>query len=79
MENLSEKARELRNAYQSEWKKKHPEKVKQYFKNYWEKKADSYSIVNEAKKLRQQGLTQREIARELNISVGTVNAYLNKE
>ena len=45
---LTDKAKELRNAYQREWKKNHPEKVKQYFKIYWEKKADSYSIVNEA-------------------------------
>lgn len=79
MENLSEKAKELRNEYARQWKRNHPEKVKQYFINYWEKKAGRYSIVSEAKKLSQQGLTQREIARELNISLGRVNAYLNKE
>ena len=77
MENLTDKAKELRNTYQREWKRKHPEKVEQYFVNYWEKKAGSYSIVMKAKDLSLQGLTQREIAEQLNISVGTVNKYLN--
>ena len=75
---LSEKARELRNAYQREWKLKHPEKVKQYFTDYWERKAAQYTPELRAKELQAQGYTQRQIAEELGISLGTVNGYLNK-
>jgi len=39
MSELSEKARELRNTYQREWKRKHPEKARQYNQTYWMKKA----------------------------------------
>ena len=75
---LSDKAKELRNAYQNKWRRNNPDKQKQYAANYWEKKAAGYSIVSEAKELSHQGLTQRQIAEQLNISIGTVNAYLNK-
>jgi DNA-binding CsgD family transcriptional regulator len=76
--NLSDKARELRNAAQREWKRKNPDKVRQYQINYWERKAAGYSIADRARELSTEGLTQREIAEQLNISVGTVNKYLNK-
>jgi len=76
---LSHKAKELRNKYQREWKRKNSEKVKQYFKTYWEKKSASYSIADQAKDLHLQGYTQREIAAEMGISIGSVNKYLNKE
>ena len=36
---LSQKAREARNRYAREYRKKNPEKVKRYFAGYWEKKA----------------------------------------
>jgi DNA-binding NarL/FixJ family response regulator len=75
---LSDRARECRKQYQRNWNRKHPEKVQQYIKTYWEKKAASYSIADQAKDLRRQGMTQRGIAEQLNISVGTVNNYLNK-
>ena len=39
MTELSDKARELRNAHQREWKLKHPDKVRQYNVDYWERKA----------------------------------------
>ena len=39
MTTREEKARELRKKYYKEWRKKNKEKVKQYMKNYWEKKA----------------------------------------
>lgn len=35
----NDKARKLYNDYQREWRKKNKEKLKQYMKNYWEKKA----------------------------------------
>ena len=74
---LSERARELRNAYQQKWRRKNANKMKQYAANYWEKKAASYSMANEAMELSQAGFTQRQIAVQLNISVGTVNKILN--
>ena len=39
MRQLSEKAKELRNAYQREWKRRNPERARQYNQTYWEKKA----------------------------------------
>ena len=36
---ISQEAREVRNAYYREWRKKNPEKMKQYQENYWKKKA----------------------------------------
>jgi DNA invertase Pin-like site-specific DNA recombinase len=73
---LSERAKELRNQYQRQWKRKHPEKIRQYFKNYWEGKADP--IGAKVRKLSKQGKTQREISEALGISLGSVNAILNK-
>jgi len=79
MENLSEKARKLRNEAMRKWKKRNPDKVRQYQLNYWEKKANEYTIEMQIKDLRAEGLSQRQIAKRLNISVGTVNNYLNKQ
>ena len=79
MKNLSQKAKELRNAYMREWKKNNPEKLKQYNINYWERKAEAYSIIQKAKDLSRQGLSQRKIAEALNVSVGTINRYLNMD
>jgi hypothetical protein len=39
MSDLTEKARQLKNAYQREWKRRNPDKVKKYCQSYWEKKA----------------------------------------
>ena len=36
---MSEKARDVRNRYLRDWRKKNKSRVKQYNKNYWEKKA----------------------------------------
>lgn len=36
---ISKEAREARNAYYREWRKKNPEKLKQYQEKYWMKKA----------------------------------------
>jgi DNA-directed RNA polymerase specialized sigma24 family protein len=76
---LSEKARQLRNAYQHEWRKKHPEKARQYNETYWERKASSYTPADKARDLQAQGYTQRQIAEALGISLGAVNAILNAE
>ena len=36
---LSNKARQLRNEYQRNYQKSHPNKIKEYAARYWEKKA----------------------------------------
>ena len=79
MTTLSDKARELRNAYQRAYRLRNPDKLRQYNIRYWEKKAENYSIVQKAQDLQLQGFTQREIAEMLHISVGTVNNYLNQK
>ena len=75
---LSEQARQIRNAYQREYRRRNPDKLKQYVIRYWEKKAALYTPEARANKLHRQGLTQRQIAVEMGVSLGTVNAWLNK-
>ncbi|MFZ2341154.1 MAG: sigma factor-like helix-turn-helix DNA-binding protein [Bacteroidales bacterium] len=78
--NLSPEAKAAKAAYQNEWRKRNPEKVKQYIENYWERKAAEMSNPKaKARELYANGYTQRQIAEALEISVGTVNAYLNKD
>lgn len=45
------KNRERLNQYRREWAKKHPDKIKQYAENYWNKKAEG-----EIKEDEEQGL-----------------------
>lgn len=41
--NISEEARkEAKRAYEREWRRKHPDRVKQYRKKFWEKKAAEF-------------------------------------
>lgn len=75
--NMSDEARKLQREYIREWRKNNPAKVKQYANDYWERKAATYPIEQQAKDLSKSGMTQREIAKRLNISLGTVNKYLN--
>jgi DNA-binding NarL/FixJ family response regulator len=76
---LSEKAREIRNQYQREWKRNNPDKLREYNTRYWEKKATNITPEMRVKELHLQGFTQREISQMLNISLGTVNNYLNQK
>lgn len=78
MAELSEAAKQARNDYQREYRRKHPEKLKQYMNRYWEKKAEQYTPEAKARELSSQGYTQRQIADLLNISLGAVNKYVNK-
>ena len=73
---LTDKARELKNAYQRDWKKRNPDKVRKHINDYWERQAAKYTPEIKARELRSLGLSQREIAHRLNISLGTVNKYL---
>jgi DNA invertase Pin-like site-specific DNA recombinase len=74
---LSDRARELRNAAARKYRKEHPEKIREYNIFYWEKKADP--VGANVRKLSAKGISQRNIAKQLNISLGTVNAILNAE
>lgn len=40
MKTIEELAREVRNAYHREWRKKNPDKVKRNLENYWRRKAE---------------------------------------
>jgi DNA-binding NarL/FixJ family response regulator len=74
---LSDRARELRNAAARKYRKEHPEKIREYNRLYWEKKADPVGVS--VRKLSAKGMSQRQIAEQLNISLGTVNAILNTD
>lgn len=39
LKNWQNQNRERRNAYHKEWRKNHPDKVKEYNERYWDKKA----------------------------------------
>jgi hypothetical protein len=39
MTELSDKAREIKNAYLKEWRRKNPERSKKHMADYWERKA----------------------------------------
>ena len=82
---LSQDALQGRRRYQRQWREKNPDKNREYQRTFWERKAEIYSaeqksidLKAETQKLRTNGLTQREIAKQLNISVGSVNKYLNR-
>ena len=51
MEATREKASELRRRYQREWRRKNKEKVAEYNRNYWMKKAEELEgVKHDAKK-----------------------------
>lgn len=77
MEILSNKGKEARNAYQRAWRRNNPNKMKRYVVGYWERKADPTGA--KVKQLSKEGLSQRQIAEKLNISLGSVNGILNIE
>lgn len=88
MEKLSAKALEIKKAYYKEWRKNNRDKLKASIARYWEKKAGNVTsdpeekpLTTEAKAraLKQAGKTQREIAKELNISLGTANKLLKTD
>ena len=75
---LSNEAREARNEYMRQWRRKNPDKLRQYNVDYWERKARESSPENQVKELSEQGLTQREIADFMGISLGLVNKLLKQ-
>jgi len=78
---LTTAARQSHNLYYREYRKNNPEKIKELRARYWEKRAERE--LNDpgfrVKQLAKKGYTQRAIAEALNISLGSVNYYLNKK
>ncbi len=78
---MNKEAMQAQRDYVNNWRKKNPEKVKQYREAYWTKKAGANTQTKQEKalNLRSAGLTQREIAKQMGVSVGTVNRWLNTD
>ena len=72
---LSEQARQLRNEMMRKYRKAHRDQIREYNRRYWERKADP--VGAKVRQLSKAGLSQRQIAEQLNISLGAVNAILN--
>jgi hypothetical protein len=91
---LSKEAREAKNAYQREWRRRNPEKQRLYLKKwkkknpekwkkcqqeYWERKATkSDSIEVRVKELHQQGFSLRGIAARVGINHMKVNRIIKR-
>jgi transcriptional regulator with XRE-family HTH domain len=75
---LSEEAREARNAYQREYKRRNPDKVRQYGITYWEKKVATTWEPIEVRihRLHDQGFSLRDIAAKVGISHMQVSRIL---
>lgn len=73
---ISEEAKRARRLYMQEWRKKNPERVKQYTANYWERKGASVDepIENRILKLHEQGFSLREIA----LKIGTNHVHVSR-
>jgi len=77
MSDLSEKAKEQRTLYQRAYRRRNPDKQKEYIRRYWEKKAAAITPATKVRQYQELGFSQREIATLLGLSLGTVNNYLN--
>lgn len=77
---MSDEARELYNATQREWKRRNPEKVREYVARYWEKKATVAGEPLEVriKKLHDQGFSLRDIAAKVGVNHVQVSRILNR-
>ena len=49
MEAMSKEAREARNAYFREWRRRNPEKAKRIRQRYWERKAEELKWMEKVK------------------------------
>ncbi len=82
---LSQAASEAKKAYYKAWRKKNQDKTRASNLRYWERRAghdpeeEPMTTEAKAKALKQAGKTQREIAKELNLSLGTVNKLLKTD
>lgn len=80
---LSEEARQLKNAYAREWRRKNPAKVDQYFTGYWERKAaeqnSSETLDEKVVRLNDEGFSLREIAAKTGINHVKVSRILKSK
>jgi len=85
MAKLSKEALEAKRAYYRNWRINNLDKVQASIDRYWEKKAgnaasdpkgEQMTPEAKARALKQAGKTQREIAKVMGISLGTVNRLL---
>lgn len=67
---LSEAARQAKNAYQREYRRKNPDKIRQYTVNFWERKARFNGETMEEKIIRfhNEGFSLRDIAAKVGIN-----------
>lgn len=76
---LSEAARQARNAYQREYKRKNADRIRQYNIDFWERKAmeaNEEPIEVKVLKLHRQGFSLREIAAKVGINHVKVSRIL---
>lgn len=58
VENMTDAAREARNAYRRQWAAAHPDKVREWQRRYWEKKAqqaEAEALAQEADDIQEGG------------------------
>lgn len=76
---LTDEARQAKNAYQREYNRKNPDKVKQYIADYWERKAgriNTGTIEDRISRMYNAGLSLREIASKIGINHVKVSRIL---
>lgn len=77
---MSDEAKAIRAAYQKEYRRKNPGKVKQYNIEYWERKATGTTdIESKLIELRKQGCSLREIADQTGINHMKVSRILKSK
>ena len=80
---LQEKARELRNEYQRNWRKENQEKIKEYNQRYWEKKAKEElkgdkQMLEYLKEMRAASDSYIKLEEKLNTEIEEIkNKYIN--
>lgn len=78
---LSEEARALRNASMKEWKRNNPDKIREYNRRYWEKKAkqqDPEQVEAMIIRLHRGGMSLREIAAVVKTNHMHVSRVINR-
>jgi DNA-directed RNA polymerase specialized sigma subunit len=76
---MSDEARKAYNQHQRNWKRKNPDKVRQYIVNYWERKAKQpQNIEKLVVDLHYQGKSLRDIGQAVGLSHMKVKRMLQR-